>query len=119
MVATKTTKTTKTTRNPGFASGKSNKPLSLESIKVQYGNPNSEEGRSGTAGRLYIFVKSLGDDYVKNMAKVLEPGFLLAQPLISWEAKFERPRRLKIRLLQKGNLSMTQLECSQVIAILL
>ena len=39
-------KTTKTTRNPGFASGKSNKPLSLESIKVQYGNPNSEEGPS-------------------------------------------------------------------------
>jgi len=76
VVATKTTKTTKTTRNPGFASGKSNKPLSLESIKVQYGNPNSEEGRSGTTGRLYIFVKSLGDDYVKNMAKVLEPGFL-------------------------------------------
>ncbi len=63
-------------RNPGFASGKSNKPLSLESIKVQYGNPNSEEGRSGTTGRLYIFVKSLGDEYVENMAKVLEPGFL-------------------------------------------
>ena len=62
-------------KNPGFASGKSNKPLSLESIKVQYGNPNTEEGRSGTTGRLYIFVKSLGDEYVKNMAKVLEPGF--------------------------------------------
>ena len=63
-------------KNPGFASGKSNKPLALASIIVQYGSPNTEEGRSGTTGRLYIFVKSLGDEYVENMAKVLEPGFL-------------------------------------------
>ena len=50
--------------------------MALASIIVQYGSPNTEEGRSGTTGRLYIFVKSLGDEYVENMAKVLEPGFL-------------------------------------------
>lgn len=61
-------------KNPGKASAKSNKDASNKTRDTQWGRPNPR-GFQNT-GNFYMFMKFLGDEYVRDVRKVAEPGFI-------------------------------------------
>ena len=62
-------------KNPGKASGKTAEDIKPRTIKDTWGTPKTD-GTFSKTGRFYKFMQYLGDEYLQDVRKVKDPGFL-------------------------------------------